>query len=142
MAPLSRYLSFGADGVVQQIGEKASLSDWERFNKMAKFEVPGKVGACTPLVLLLVLVASPLLLEGRRQVPATDATTSAPIVYRVTFPEPEHHWMQVEVTFPRLRRPTLDVRMSRSSPGRYAVAEFAKNVFSLEAFNGRGQKLS
>ena len=32
--------------------------------------------------------------------------------------------------------------MSRSSPGRYAVHEFAKNVFFLEAFNGKGQPLA
>jgi predicted metalloprotease with PDZ domain len=65
-----------------------------------------------------------------------------PIIYKVTFPEPEHHWMQVEATFSNLGAKPLDVRMSRSSPGRYAVAEFAKNVFSVEAYNGKGQKLS
>lgn len=64
-----------------------------------------------------------------------------PVLYKVTFPEPEHHWMQVEMTFSRLGSKPLDVRMSRSSPGRYAVAEFANNVFSVEAYNGRGQKL-
>src|SRR5205085_11416385 len=73
--------------------------------------------------------------------PATGAAATSSIVYRVTFPEPEHHWMQVEVTFSKLRRPALDVRMSRSSPGRYAVAEFAKYVFSFEAFNSKAQKL-
>ncbi len=51
--------------------------------------------------------------------------------------------MQVEVTFSRLRSgQPLDARMSRSSPGRYAVAEFAKNIFSVEAYNGKGLKLS
>ena len=28
-----------------------------------------------------------------------QAQTTAPITYHVTFPEPEHHWMQVEMTF-------------------------------------------
>src|SRR5262245_54772816 len=50
--------------------------------------------------------------------------------------------MQVEVTFANLGARPLDVRMSRSSPGRYAVAEFAKNVFWVEAFNSKGQKLA
>src|SRR5438067_1864855 len=50
------------------------------------------------LVLLLAFLTSPFLLEDRRQVPATDAAATSSIVYRVTFPEPEHHWMQVEVT--------------------------------------------
>src|SRR5437870_375765 len=72
----------------------------------------------------------------------TQAPSAAPITYQVSFPEPEHHWMQVEVTFTNLGTQPLDARMSRSSPGRYAVAEFAKNVFSVEATNGKGQKLS
>ena len=50
--------------------------------------------------------------------------------------------MQVEVTFPNVGNQPLDVRMSRSSPGRYAVAEFAKNVFSIEAYGGKGEKLT
>jgi len=74
------------------------------------------------------------------QVPAPPA--NAPVAYRVTFPEAEHHWMQVEATFSALSQQPLDVRMSRSSPGRYAVAEFAKNVFSVEAYDSRNQKLS
>jgi predicted metalloprotease with PDZ domain len=64
---------------------------------------------------------------------------SAPAVaqeigYRVTFPEPEHRWMQVEVTFPSVAAP-LELRMSRSSPGRYALHEFAKNVYDVHAFD-------
>ena len=69
------------------------------------------------------------------------AQTGSPITYAVSFPEPEHHWMQVEVTFPNLGTAPLQARMSRSSPGRYAVHEFAKNVFWVEAFGGKGQKL-
>jgi hypothetical protein len=42
----------------------------------------------------------------------------SPVLYKVTFPEPEHHWMQVEMTFSNLGAKPLDVRMSRSSPGR------------------------
>ena len=68
---------------------------------------------------------------------------SAPTTYKVSFPEPEHHWVQIEATYTGgLGTAPLKARMSRSSPGRYAVHEFAKNVFSVEAFNGNGQKLS
>src|SRR5262245_58673883 len=73
--------------------------------------------------------------------PAATAA-GAPIVYRVTFPEPEHHWLQVEVTFPNVGTQPVLARMSRSSPGRYAVHEFAKNVFWFEAFDGKGQRLT
>src|SRR5262245_6694731 len=85
-----------------------------------------------PLILLIAIFI----------VPARAQDSREPISYLVTFPEPEHHWMQVEVTFSILNTQPLDVRMSRSSPGRYAVAEFAKNVFSVETFNGKGQKLA
>lgn len=85
-------------------------------------------------VLTAVLALTPISSQGQG--------TPSPITYRVTFPEPEHHWMQVELTYTNLGTQPLDARMSRSSPGRYAVAEFAKNVFSLEAFNGKNQKLT
>jgi predicted metalloprotease with PDZ domain len=67
---------------------------------------------------------------------------SAPVVYAVTFPAPEHHVAAVEVTFPNLPAGTLQARMSRSSPGRYAVHEFAKNVYDVHAFDGRGRELA
>ncbi len=73
---------------------------------------------------------------------AAPAFAQAPVTYRVTFPEPEHHWMQVEVTFSGLGTRPLQARMSRSSPGRYAVHEFAKNIFSVETFNSKGQPVA
>ncbi len=65
----------------------------------------------------------------------------APVSYRLTFPEPEHRWMQVDVTFPDVPRDTLQLRMSRSSPGRYALHEFAKNVFDVRVTDGAGRPL-
>jgi predicted metalloprotease with PDZ domain len=69
------------------------------------------------------------------------AFAQAPVSYRLTFPEPEHRWMQVDVTFAQLPTGTLQLRMSRSSPGRYALHEFAKNVFDLRLTDGRGRLL-
>src|SRR5712691_6559332 len=59
---------------------------------------------------------------------------AAPIHYRFTFPEPQHRWMQVEASFPDLGQGTLELRMSRSSPGRYSLHEFAKNVYDVHVF--------
>jgi predicted metalloprotease with PDZ domain len=73
---------------------------------------------------------------------AAPAAAQSPIEYRVTFPEPEHHWLQVELTLTELGGEPLRARMSRSSPGRYAVHEFAKNIFQVEAWNGAGRPLS
>lgn len=72
----------------------------------------------------------------------TQPASASPVSYRVTFPEPHHHWMQVEVTFSGLGTRPLQARMSRSSPGRYAVHEFAKNIFAFEAFNAKGVALT
>src|SRR5580765_1153344 len=70
------------------------------------------------------------------------AFAQAPVTYRVSFPAPEHHYAQIEVTFPNVPGETLETRMSRSSPGRYAVHEYAKNVFELQAFDGKGTPLA
>ena len=71
---------------------------------------------------------------------AAAASAQAPTVYRIAFPAPEHHYAEVEVTFPSAPA-TLEARMSRSSPGRYAIHEFAKNVFDVHAFDGTGREL-
>src|SRR4051812_3451667 len=81
-----------------------------------------------------------LLLAGSVQGARLD--DQPPVQYRLSFPAPEHHYAQVEVTFSGITSPTLEARMSRSSPGRYAVHEFAKNVFDLHAFDGRGRELT
>ncbi|MGH9348221.1 MAG: M61 family metallopeptidase, partial [Vicinamibacterales bacterium] len=65
----------------------------------------------------------------------------APVSYRLSFPAPEHRWMQVDVTFPDLSQSALQLRMSRTSPGRYALHEFAKNVFDVRVTDGAGREL-
>ena len=67
-------------------------------------------------------------------VAAVGIQGAAPIRYRVSFPEPQHRWMQVEATFPDIGAGTLELRMSRSSPGRYSLHDFAKNVYDVHAF--------
>ncbi len=69
------------------------------------------------------------------------AFAQAPVQYRLSFPAPEHHYAQVEVTWSSVPSGTLQARMSRSSPGRYAVHEFAKNVFDVHAYDGKGKEL-
>ena len=85
-----------------------------------------------PLLVLVLLISASAL---------APAQTPAPVAYRLSFPEPEHRWMQVEVTYTNLPPDPLQLRMSRSSPGRYAVHEFAKNVFDVRITNGSGAPL-
>ena len=63
---------------------------------------------------------------------------ASPISYRLSFPEPQHRWMQVDVSFPDVTQTTLELRMSRSSPGRYSLHDFAKNVYDVHAFDKSG----
>lgn len=65
----------------------------------------------------------------------------APVTYHVSFPEAQHHRMQVEVTFPDVPAGALEIVMSRTSPGRYAVHEFVRNVYDVQIDDGAGSPL-
>jgi predicted metalloprotease with PDZ domain len=73
---------------------------------------------------------------------AAQQPAEAPVVYTVSFPEPEHRYAVVDVVFADVPAGTLEVRMSRSSPGRYAVHEFAKNVYDVHAYDGAGKAMA
>jgi predicted metalloprotease with PDZ domain len=88
----------------------------------------------TRAVLLALVVAA-------ASAAGVPAQTQDAVSYRLTFPERVHRLMDVEVTFVRLPAAPLELRMSRSSPGRYALHEFAKNVFGLSATDGDGRPL-
>lgn len=80
---------------------------------------------------------------GALLVSAIGAVAAAqPVAYTLSFPAPQDRWMLVEATFPATAGQPLDVRMSRSSPGRYATHEFAKNLYALAAANADGSMLA
>jgi predicted metalloprotease with PDZ domain len=66
----------------------------------------------------------------------------AQIRYDVSFPHVVHHEAVITVRASGLPAGKVSFRMSRSSPGRYAIHEFAKNVYAVSALDGRGRKLS
>jgi predicted metalloprotease with PDZ domain len=68
--------------------------------------------------------------------------SATPVRYRLSFPEPQHHWMQVEVAFTELDSAPLELRMSRASPGRYSLHDFAKNVYDVHALGADGRELT
>jgi len=74
---------------------------------------------------------------------AVAQTAPAPsISYRLSFPQREHRLMDVAVTFTGVPDGPLRLHMSRSSPGRYAVHQFAKNLFDLKVTDGTGSVLA
>jgi len=61
--------------------------------------------------------------------------------YKLSFPNLVHHEAEVQATFSDVKSDTLKVLMARSSPGRYALHEFAKNVYSVKATDAQGREL-
>ena len=73
---------------------------------------------------------------------ALQQAPARPVVdYEISFPNAAHHEAQVSVTYTQLPARPLELRMSRSSPGRYALHEFAKNVYDVKAFDSNGRAL-
>lgn len=63
------------------------------------------------------------------------------VEYEVSFPNAVHHEAEITAKFISVPSKPLEVRMSRSSPGRYAIHEFAKNVYNVKAFDSKGTRL-
>jgi predicted metalloprotease with PDZ domain len=95
---------------------------------------PGRAAARLAVAVAVGAAGLPLARVG--------AGEPAPVAYELSFPEAAQRWMQVEVRFSGLGDSPLDLRMSRSSPGRYALHEFAKNVHAVSASDGAGRPLS
>lgn len=63
------------------------------------------------------------------------------VYYEVSFPNAIHHEAEITMLLRDVPTGPLKIRMSRSSPGRYATHEFGKNVYNLKAFDGSGKEL-
>ncbi|MBU1348121.1 MAG: PDZ domain-containing protein [Alphaproteobacteria bacterium] len=72
-------------------------------------------------------------------------TAAAPALaqeYDVGFDNAVHHEARITVNYRDLGDAPVRFQMSRSSPGRYAIHEFAKNVYSVSAVDGAGRALT
>ncbi len=61
--------------------------------------------------------------------------------YSISFENAVHHEATIQATFTNLKSDTVEFSMSRSSPGRYALHEFAKNVYNVKVTDGKGKDL-
>ena len=71
--------------------------------------------------------------------PALAQTTHE---YEIEFPNAVHYEARITATFQGLGQEALALRMSRTSPGRYALHEFAKNVYDVKATDENGKALA
>ena len=63
------------------------------------------------------------------------------VQYEISFKNAVHHEAEITVEYNNVEIDTLSVRMSRTSPGRYAIHEFAKNVYGFNAMDEEGNNL-
>lgn len=61
--------------------------------------------------------------------------------YTISFENAVHHEAKITAVFKNLDTKPLEVRMSRTSPGRYAIHNFAKNVYGVKAYDSMGNEL-
>lgn len=88
------------------------------------------------LLLALAITAAPLPAQRR------DAAPSNATLAEIAFPNAVHREAEVTLTFREVPTGPLEVRMARSSPGRYAAHDFAKNVYAVRATDAEGRSLA
>jgi predicted metalloprotease with PDZ domain len=74
--------------------------------------------------------------------PVTCCDKGPAIVYDIAFPNAAHHEAEIKATFTALPPGPVNIRMARSSTGRYALTEYAKNVYAVTAADSRGRALT
>jgi predicted metalloprotease with PDZ domain len=85
------------------------------------------------LVLAILIASSPVL----AQEPASGHTS-----IEIRFPNATQREAEVAIHFRSVPTGPLEVRMARSSPGRYAAHDFAKNIYAVRATDAAGAALS
>jgi predicted metalloprotease with PDZ domain len=73
---------------------------------------------------------------------ACGAEPEPSVFCQVSFPNPVHHEARFSITFSAVPAgEPLVIRMSRSSPGYYALFAFSKNLYNEKAVDSRGREL-
>lgn len=62
--------------------------------------------------------------------------------YTISFENAVHHEANIEAVFTNLTADEVEFRMSRTSPGRYALHEFMKNIYDVKVTDGKGIMLN
>ena len=87
--------------------------------------------------LLLTLLVLFNCKESQTEEPSRGVST----IYNISFKNAVHHEANVQATFTNLKNGEIEFRMSRTSPGRYALHEFIKNVYAVKVTDGQGNIL-
>lgn len=63
------------------------------------------------------------------------------VTYKVSFPNAVHHEAEIAIQLGNINKERINVVMSKTSPGRYAVHDFGKNVYNVKAFGENNDHL-
>jgi len=75
------------------------------------------------------------------EISAQEALKRVSSTYDISFENVVHHEAEVNATFTNLGAGEVEFRMSRSSPGRYALHEFMKNAYNVKVTDSKGNVL-
>ena len=92
----------------------------------------------------LIVLLSFLCLVNSKQEIASDSESAdeGSSSYTISFENAAHHEAKINATFKGLKTGEAEFRMSRTSPGRYAIHEFAKNVYNVKVTDSKGNPLT
>lgn len=61
------------------------------------------------------------------------------IQYNISFPNAVHHEAEISILLNDVQQDKVTAVMSKSSPGRYAIHNFGKNIYNLQAIGSEGE---
>ncbi|WP_452230374.1 M61 family metallopeptidase [Lacinutrix sp. MEBiC02404] len=93
------------------------------------------------VLLLLLLVFTFAFAEAQSPRENISSNEDVSTSYSISFENAAHHEAHIQATFTNLQPGDTEVRMSRTSPGRYALHEFMKNAYHVKATDGKGNPL-
>jgi predicted metalloprotease with PDZ domain len=89
------------------------------------------------LLLLLLFLA----LFNCKETSTQESSKGVSSTYTISFENAVHHEATINATFTNLIAGEVEFRMSRTSPGRYALHEFMKNVYTVKVTDSKGNEL-
>jgi predicted metalloprotease with PDZ domain len=91
----------------------------------------------------LIFILSFLCLVNCKQKTSSEdeLVTNGSSNYTISFENANHHEAEINVIFKGIKAGETEFRMSRTSPGRYAIPEFAKNVYNVKVTDSKGNRI-
>ena len=85
----------------------------------------------------ILLLVTLLVFFNCKESNTEEASKGVSSTYSISFENAVHHESNVQAIFTNLKSGEVEFRMSRTSPGRYSLHEFMKNVYAVEVTDGQ-----